>query len=51
LRPSEVDRLIGDASRERAELGAEKSVEGLIKMMVDADIERRSRIAASADKR
>ena len=56
LRPAEVDLLIGDASRARAELGWVPKVgfDGLIKMMVDADLERHSRsvqTTASADKR
>jgi GDPmannose 4,6-dehydratase len=42
LRPAEVDHLIGDASKARAELKWEPSVtfEGLVKMMVDADLKR-----------
>ena len=42
LRPAEVDHLIGDASKARAELGWSPSVtfKGLIEMMVDADVER-----------
>ena len=51
LRPAEVDHLRGDASRARAELGWEPSVsfEGLVQMMVDADMERvRREIAAGA---
>jgi len=46
LRPAEVDLLIGDASRARAELGWVPKVgfEGLITMMVDADLERHSRV-------
>jgi GDPmannose 4,6-dehydratase len=42
LRPAEVDHLIGDASKARAELGwaPKVSFEGLITMMVDADVER-----------
>lgn len=41
-RPAEVDLLIGDSSRARQELGwkPQVSFEGLVKMMVDADIER-----------
>jgi GDPmannose 4,6-dehydratase len=44
LRPAEVDLLIGDPSKAKATLGWEPAVEfeGLIKMMVDADIERHS---------
>ena len=45
LRPADVDHLIGDASRARADLGREPEVsfERLVQMMVDADIERLSR--------
>jgi GDPmannose 4,6-dehydratase len=41
-RPAEVDHLLGDASKARRELGWEPSVsfEALIRMMVDADMER-----------
>ncbi len=44
LRPAEVDLLVGDASKARAKLGWTPQVdfEGLIKMMVDADVERLS---------
>jgi GDPmannose 4,6-dehydratase len=42
LRPAEVDLLIGDASKARAALGWEPRVnfEALVRMMVDADLER-----------
>jgi GDPmannose 4,6-dehydratase len=42
LRPAEVDHLIGDSSRARAELGWQPNVDfkTLITMMVDADLER-----------
>jgi GDPmannose 4,6-dehydratase len=42
IRPAEVDRLIGDNSKARAQLGWSPSVDfvGLVKMMVDADMER-----------
>jgi GDPmannose 4,6-dehydratase len=42
IRPAEVEHLIGDSSKARAELGWEPSVDftGLIKMMVNADLER-----------
>jgi GDPmannose 4,6-dehydratase len=42
IRPAEVEHLIGDSSRARAELGWQPEVDfvGLIKMMVDADVER-----------
>jgi GDPmannose 4,6-dehydratase len=45
LRPAEVDHLIGDASKAKAELGWEPSVtfEGLVTMMVDADVQRLSK--------
>jgi GDPmannose 4,6-dehydratase len=42
LRPAEVEHLIGDFSKARSRLGWEPTVDfaGLVKMMVDADIER-----------
>ena len=42
LRPAEVDHLIGDPAKARAELDWRPSVdfEGLVRMMVDADVER-----------
>ncbi|MBL8019420.1 MAG: GDP-mannose 4,6-dehydratase [Leptospirales bacterium] len=42
IRPAEVDLLIGDSSKAKRELGwkTEVSFEGLVKMMVDADIQR-----------
>jgi GDPmannose 4,6-dehydratase len=45
LRPAEVDHLIGDASKARTALTWEPSVDfsGLVRMMVDADLERLSR--------
>jgi GDPmannose 4,6-dehydratase len=48
LRPAEVDHLVGDASKARAELAWEPEVafQELIEMMVDADVERLSRAAA-----
>ena len=41
IRPAEVDLLIGDATKAREKLGWEPEVsfEGLVKMMVDADME------------
>jgi GDPmannose 4,6-dehydratase len=44
IRPAEVDLLVGDASKARAELGWEATVDftGLVQMMVDADLERLS---------
>ncbi len=45
LRPAEVDHLIGDASKARTALGWRSEVDfsGLVRMMVDADLERLSR--------
>jgi len=42
LRPAEVDHLIGDATKVRRELGWSPAVDfqGLVGMMVDADLER-----------
>ena len=42
LRPAEVDSLLGDASLARERLGwqPEVSFDGLVRMMVDADLER-----------
>jgi GDPmannose 4,6-dehydratase len=42
IRPAEVDHLLGDATRARAELGWEVEVDfqRMIEMMVDADIQR-----------
>ena len=42
LRPAEVDHLIGDSSKARTRLGWSPTIDfaGLVKMMVDADIER-----------
>jgi GDPmannose 4,6-dehydratase len=42
IRPAEVEHLIGDSSRARNELGWKPKVvfDGLVKMMVDADLER-----------
>jgi GDPmannose 4,6-dehydratase len=44
LRPAEVDPLIGDPAKARKALGWEPSVnfEGLVRMMVDADVARLS---------
>ena len=41
VRPAEVDLLVGDASKARRELGWQPEVDfpGLVKMMVDADME------------
>ncbi|MQA90700.1 MAG: GDP-mannose 4,6-dehydratase [Gemmatimonas sp.] len=45
MRPAEVDLLIGDPSRAKEELGWEPPVtfEALVKMMVDADLDRLQR--------
>ena len=45
LRPAEVDHLIGDASKARNALGWQPEVDfaGLVRMMVDADVERLAR--------
>ena len=42
MRPAEVDHLLGDSSLARKELGWQPEVdfEGLVRMMVDADLER-----------
>jgi GDPmannose 4,6-dehydratase len=49
LRPAEVDHLVGDASRARAELGWEPQVsfELLAELMVAADLDRLSPERAS----
>ncbi len=45
VRPAEVDLLLGDPAKAKAELGWEPQVSfrGLVEMMVDADMERLSR--------
>jgi GDPmannose 4,6-dehydratase len=45
LRPAEVDHLIGDASKAREALGWQPEIDfpALVRMMVDADVERLSR--------
>jgi GDPmannose 4,6-dehydratase len=42
IRPAEVEHLIGDSAKARTQLGWRPSVDfgGLVKMMVDADLER-----------
>src|SRR5688572_24680179 len=52
LRPAEVDLLIGDASKARTELGwlPETDFVTLVKMMVDADIERVAATPRHADR-
>ncbi len=49
MRPAEVEHLVGDPSRAAAELGWRPTVdfEGLIRMMVDADVERVARRSAN----
>ena len=48
LRPAEVEHLIGDSSKARQELGWEPSVDftALVRMMVDADLERLSAVTS-----
>jgi GDPmannose 4,6-dehydratase len=50
LRPAEVDHLVGDPSKAKAELGWEPEVSfgELVELMVDADVER---LAAAPDRR
>jgi GDPmannose 4,6-dehydratase len=45
FRPAEVDRLVGDATRAREELGwsSDTTLEALCQMMVEADMARNSR--------
>ncbi len=52
IRPAEVEHLIGDNSKARSELGWGPSVDfpGLIRMMVDADLERVAAAPQSADR-
>lgn len=52
VRPAEVDLLLGDASRAKKKLGWEPTVtfEELVKMMVDADIQRLSEGTSKAQK-
>ena len=49
LRPAEVDHLIGDPAKARATLNWRPEVDypGLVRMMVDADLERLSRTPSS----
>jgi GDPmannose 4,6-dehydratase len=46
LRPAEVDHLIGDSSKARKTLGWKPDIDfaGLVRMMVDADLARLSRV-------
>ncbi|HYW09850.1 MAG TPA: GDP-mannose 4,6-dehydratase [Longimicrobium sp.] len=50
MRPAEVDLLIGDPALARRELGWEPEVDfaGLVRMMVDADVERVARLSTRA---
>jgi len=50
VRPAEVERLEGDATRARTELGWEPEVdfEGLVRMMVDADMAHYDQAAGRA---
>jgi GDPmannose 4,6-dehydratase len=52
IRPAEVEHLIGDSSKARAELGWQPLVDlqGLIEMMVDADLERVAATPQSSDR-
>jgi GDPmannose 4,6-dehydratase len=50
IRPAEVEHLIGDSTKARAQLGWKPAVDfdGLVKMMVDADLERVAAMPHSA---
>ncbi len=50
IRPAEVDLLVGDPAKAKEKLGWEPSVdfEGLVRMMVDADLERLSGAGGAA---
>jgi GDPmannose 4,6-dehydratase len=50
LRPAEVDHLLGDPSKARAQLGWAPAVnfKQLVEMMVDADLERLSASTATS---
>ena len=52
IRPAEVEHLIGDSSKARAELDWKPEVDftGLVRMMVDADLERVAAAPNSADR-
>jgi GDPmannose 4,6-dehydratase len=52
IRPAEVDLLIGDASKARRVLGwrPEVTFEGLVHMMVEADLKRHSRTRRQGDR-
>jgi GDPmannose 4,6-dehydratase len=49
IRPAEVDHLVGDSSKARTKLGWKPEVDfqGLVRMMVDADMRRLSDARAS----
>ena len=51
VRPAEVEHLIGDSTKARAVLGWKPTVDfgGLIKMMVDADLERLTAVPVPSD--
>jgi GDPmannose 4,6-dehydratase len=52
IRPAEVEHLIGDSTKARTQLGWQPSVDftGLVKMMVDADLERVAATPRSLDR-
>src|SRR3954467_1815033 len=52
IRPAEVERLVGDSSKAQRQLGWEPTVdfEHLVKMMVDADLERVAAAPQIADR-
>jgi GDPmannose 4,6-dehydratase len=52
IRPAEVEHLIGDSTKAHTQLGWQPSVDfsGLVKMMVDADVERRATTPVSVDR-
>jgi len=52
IRPAEVEHLVGDCSKARRQLGWQPSIDfiGLVKMMVDADLERVATLSRSVDR-
>ncbi len=52
IRPAEVEHLIGDSTKARTQLRWQPSVDfaGLVKMMVDADLERVGATPRSLDR-
>jgi GDPmannose 4,6-dehydratase len=52
IRPAEVDHLIGDSAKARKQLGWAPTVDfnGLVKMMVDADLRRLADAPQAADR-